>query len=154
MPFPSRPCAVIQCHRGDFVHKRSVALLLTLSILLAVAGPVLAQVTDGEPQYAKGKILSMEHLPDSGVEDSLGFGASAYRVEVEIVSGIFKGHIAQTKHFITGTPAYDIHVKTGDRVLLVIETVQGDIADVYIADSERDRSLLWFTLLLILMKSI
>jgi uncharacterized membrane protein len=93
----------------------------------------------------------MEYLPDAGFEGSLGFGAEAYHVVVEIVSGPFKGHIAETQHFITGTPAYDIHISAGDRVLLAIETVAGEVSEVYVADNERDRSLLWFTLLFVLV---
>lgn len=126
-------------------------MLVIIAALAALSVPAWAQSPDGEPQYAKGKILIMEYLPDAGFEGSLGFGAEAYRVVVEIVSGPFKGHVAETQHFITGTPAYDIHVSAGDRVLLAIETVDGQVSEVYVADNERDRPLLWFALLFVLI---
>lgn len=131
--------------------KKYASLAIMVVMLFSLAGVALAETPDGEPQYAKGKILSMEYLPEAGLDDSLGFGAEAYLVEVEIVSGPFKGHVAETQHFITGTPAYDIHISTGDRVLLAIETVGGQVSEVYVADNERDRSLLWFTLLFVVL---
>jgi uncharacterized membrane protein len=133
------------------MQRKLIALLLTALMISILSGVALAESPDTEPQYAKGKILTMEYLPDSGYEGSLGFGAEAYRVMVEIVSGPFKGHVAETQHFITGTPAYDIHISAGDRVLLAIETIGGEVSAVYVADNERDRSVMWFALLFALV---
>ncbi|HSL93180.1 MAG TPA: YibE/F family protein, partial [Bacillota bacterium] len=135
------------------MQRKLIALFFMALIISTMAGMALAESPDPEPQYAKGIILSMEYVQDSGLEDSLGFGAEAYNVHVQIISGPFQGQVAETKHFITGTPAYDIHISIGDRVLLAIETVDGQVSEVYVADNERDRSLMWFALLFVLVLS-
>ena len=132
------------------MQKKMFALIAAFLVVVTLSGAAFAQATSGEPQYAKGRILSMESLPDAGFEGSLGAEARAYSLVVEIISGPFRGQVAETKHFITGTPAYDIHVSAGDRVLLAIEVSEGQVSAVYVADNERDRTLLWFAVLFVL----
>lgn len=129
---------------------KRLALLLVL-ILMIAALPALAQQEEGTPevdevetvaQFAKARVTALEELPEEENLDELGYQIRTFRAELEILTGPFRGRTVEIRHFITGTPAYDIVIAHGDRVLAAIETTaEGEIAEVVIADQERDRYL-------------
>ncbi|MBS3951143.1 MAG: YibE/F family protein [Peptococcaceae bacterium] len=120
--------------------------LLTLIIMILTALPAVAQPSElddeGEPtQFAKARIVSMVEVIEEKSYDELGYQIRAFDTELLILTGSFRGRTVQVKHFLTGTPAYDIVVSPGDRILVGIETAAGELAEVVIADYERDRYL-------------
>ncbi|KAF0194651.1 MAG: hypothetical protein FD169_1689 [Bacillota bacterium] len=134
---------MLQCERGDKVKRIA---LLTLIIMILTALPAVAQPSElddeGEPtQFAKARIVSMVEVIEEKSYDELGYQIRAFDTELLILTGSFRGRTVQVKHFLTGTPAYDIVVSPGDRILVGIETAAGELAEVVIADYERDRYL-------------
>lgn len=145
---------MLQCERGDKV-KRIALLLLIIMMFTAVpalaqpeglpegqAAPGLEVLEEGEPaQFAKARIVSMVEITEDESYDEFGYQIRTFDTELLILTGTFRGRTAEIKHFLTGTPAYDVVVNTGDRVLVAIETVEGEMTEVVIADHERDRYL-------------
>lgn len=89
-----------------------------------------------------------------------GSGSVKQRVDVEILTGDFKGEEIVTDNVMTGNPSYDIPLKKGDKVVLHLEKSMPIVESVdditfYIADLKRDNALIWlsglfFTLLIII----
>ncbi|MDP3486356.1 MAG: YibE/F family protein [Bacillota bacterium] len=135
--------------------KRIALVLLIIMVLTAV--PAMAQPEgvgegqtppgldingEGEPaQFAKARVVSMVEITEQESYDEFGYQIRTFDTELLILTGNFRGRTVDIKHFLTGTPAYDVVVKTGDRVLVAIETVEGELEEVVIADHERDRYL-------------
>jgi len=98
-------------------------------------------------EFARARVLSLEELPEEGGVDEFGFALRRFKAELELLNGQFRGQIVEIDHVLTGTPAYDIVIEVGDRVLVGVETLEGELLEVVIADYERDRSLYALTLL-------
>lgn len=155
---------MLQCERGDNV-KRLAFLLMLIMVITAlpamaqpegVEGGEIAPGTDptaeGEPtQFAKARVVSMVEIVEEQSYDDLGYQIRAFDTELLLLTGSFRGETVQIKHYLTGTPAYDIVVKPGDRVLVGVETIEGQLAEVVIADHERDRYLYILGALFVLM---
>jgi len=134
-----------------------ILFLLWIILVLVMSGPMQAQDPVDPPldpvmeeavvEFARARVLSLEELPGEGGTDEFGFPLRRFTAELELVSGQFRGQIVEIDHVLTGTPAYDIVIEVGDRVLVGVETLQGDLLEVVIADHERDRSLYALTLL-------
>jgi len=127
--------------------KKAVYLLMALVFALTgIAGAELVgQVSEfDEPvvEYARAQVKSMEELPEDEAVDAHGFPLRRFRLELELTSGAFRGQIVESTHALTGTPAFDIVVDVGDRVIVGVETVEGALKEVVIVEYERDRSLL------------
>lgn len=134
-------------------------LILLIAAMLFVVYPALAQPQqpqqqqqeqpglenpdiEGEPaEFAKARVVSMVELVDEELYDDLGYKIREFDAEVLILSGNFRGRTVQIKHYLTGTPSYDVVVHPGERVIVAIETADGEITSVAIADHERDRYL-------------
>lgn len=124
--------------------KRVIALLFFC--LLLGARPTLAQPetppADVVVEFARGRVLTLEELPEEEQFDETGFQLRTFAAELEILSGKFRGRTVDIRHVLTGTPAFDVVVSPGQRVLVAIETLEGEMVEVAIADHERDRHLL------------
>ncbi|MBS4054492.1 MAG: YibE/F family protein [Thermaerobacter sp.] len=131
--------------------------LIGILLLLFMTTPTQAQTPVEPPldpameepvvEFARARVLLLEELPEEGGVDEFGFPLRSFRAELELVSGRFRGQVVEITHVLTGTPAYDIVIEEGDRVLVGVETVEGELQEVVIADYERDRSLYALTLL-------
>jgi len=105
--------------------------------------PLTAQETDSletediPTEYAKGKVIEIVE-EELGKDYGAGMKVDYQKVKVKITSGQFKDRIVTIENSTTGNPAYDIWVSPGDRVLLVLEVLAGDIFNNYIIDFERD----------------
>lgn len=128
-------------------------LCLVAALIFFVTAPAWAEppvepaVEETVVEFARARIASMEELPEEGGTDEFGFPLRSFRTEIEILSGPFRGQIVEITHVLTGTPAYDIVVDIGDRVIVGVETDNGALKEVVIADYERDRSLYLLTTL-------
>lgn len=131
--------------------------LLGILLVLVMTSPMQAQDPVEPPldhameetvvEFARARVLSLEELPEEGGIDEFGFPLRSFKAELELISGQFRGQIVEIDHVLTGTPAYDIVIEVGDRVLVGVETLEGELLEVVIADHERDRSLYALTLL-------
>ena len=131
--------------------------LLGILLVLVMSSPMQAQDPVDPPldpameetvvEFARARVLSLEELPEEGGVDEFGFALRRFKAELELLNGQFRGQIVEIDHVLTGTPAYDIVIEVGDRVLVGVETLEGELLEVVIADYERDRSLYALTLL-------
>jgi uncharacterized membrane protein len=137
--------SVLECDGRDVMLKRKIVVVLLLLVFFA-ASVASAQDNEEPTQFARGRVLVVEAIPGEGNLDEFGFVLEEYAVEVEITSGQFRGRTLTIEHVLTGTAAYDVVVQPGDRVLLAIETSLGELDQVFIADHERDRTLLWMAI--------
>lgn len=68
---------------------------------------------------------------------------------IRILRGPFKGEIINTQFNITGNPAKDFYYKKGERVLLWIESQDGEIVRSYVREVTRDNYLAYLALFFI-----
>ncbi|NLY11801.1 MAG: YibE/F family protein [Firmicutes bacterium] len=96
------------------------AFLLALAIVLAVGGVghTLTPLETEEPVVVKGVVRDIKQL-----ESTFGsFGEMEnYELTVELTEKPYKGEHVKIKNTITGQPYFDLEVKKGDRVLIMIE---------------------------------
>ena len=107
---------------------------------------------DGEFQelMVKGKILrvlSQEQIFDEMTQEP----GVVQRLEVRVTSGKFKGKLLQITNYPTNNPVYDIRVKPGDRVVIYLELLDGEIKEAHIADFLRELSIYALAILFILL---
>lgn len=92
--------------------------------------------------------------------DEANVEAIKQTVELEILSGQFKGEVREVENIISGNPYYDINLKKGDKVVVHVEpqddfVVSADDVDFFITDIRREGAL-WllagiFSLLIIII---
>lgn len=109
-----------------------------------------AEDTEIPSEYVKGKVLEITE-EEYGQDLGAGIKVDFQKVQVQITSGQFKDKIVTVENYTTGNPAYDIWVEPGDKVLLIIEILAGDIFNNYIADFQRDSYVYFLTGLFILL---
>jgi uncharacterized membrane protein len=137
------------------INRYVKTLILSLIILaFAFSNPLMAtenpEDTEIPIEYIKGtvvEIIEEEHDRDLGAGNLIDY----QKVKVQITSGQFKDRIVTVENYTTGNPAYDIWVKQGDKVLLVLEILAGDIFTSYIADFQRDTYIYLLTALFVLL---
>lgn len=119
-------------------------LLLMLVLAAAFSSTARAQ---GEPyemappdETVRGLVLEVEETGETG-PSMWGEGGKSMIVEVQITSGTHRGEVVLVEHHLTGNPAYDVEVSPGDRVLLGVDTINGQVVNAYITDFARERSL-------------
>ncbi|ABR49391.1 YibE/F family protein [Alkaliphilus metalliredigens QYMF] len=116
--------------------KNIVRILLTILLLVTMGGAfVFAAELDEEPIIERAKILEVEEV-EEGYKEEVDFFDSTI-VKLEILSGDYKGQEFEILHSLSGNLAYDIDVSPGDRVLITIEELDGEVA-VYISEYARD----------------
>lgn len=93
------------------------------------------------------KVIEIIEIEEIGEEH---FDGQIQHVKVEILSGKHKGEIFHVENGLSDNVAYNILVKKGDKVLVVIEeeTLNGEI-EVFISDYSRGDYLLYLTLIFI-----
>ncbi len=114
--------------------KKLLLFLIICTVFISCANIGLA-ITADEPlntYNTRGKVLDVEEGPAEDVNF-----LESYIVTVEILDGEFKGEIRVFQHMLSGSFAYDLPVKVGDKVLLMIEEYP-DETNVYITDYVRD----------------
>lgn len=114
---------------------RKLTLVLIL-LLICHWGVAYGIEEDFESSYERAKIL--EVLP--GEEKAENFLRSEY-VTLEILTGELKGIVVTIEHMLTDTYGYDLPVKAGDRVLVIVDKfIEGeDVSyEVHITEYVRD----------------
>ena len=124
--------------------RRTIALLLLCLAFLASGASAQDEAPDADVvvEFGRGRVLTLEELPAEEGRGETGFELREFDVRLEVLSGSLRGQTVEIRHVLTGTPAFDIVVTPGQRVLIAIEKQEGEIVEVAIADHERDRHLL------------
>ena len=84
--------------------------------------------------------ISSQNVEENGVE------AIKQVVELEILTGQFKGEVREVENVISGNPYYDINLKKGAKVVVHVEpqdefVVSADDVDFFITDIKREGTL-------------
>jgi len=99
-----------------------------------------------------GKVINVEFV-DNNIQGSK-ISQLKQIVTLQILSGEFKNEIIDVENIITGTPAYDLITKKGDKLILHEETKDGE-SEFFISDIQRAPFMLvlvgLFALLLIIV---
>jgi len=137
------------------VRQTIVPMLLALVLLTLVllTSPASAQqepppADDVVIEFARGRVLALVELPAEEGRGETGFELREFDLRVEILSGSLRGQTVDIRHVLTGTPAFDIVVAPGQRVLIAVEKLEGEVVGLAIADHERDRYLLALAIVL------
>ena len=103
------------------------------------------EIEEGAYLTEKAKVLEINELEEIG-EDH--FDGQIQHVEVEILSGKYKGQRFHVENGLSDNVAYNILVKKGDKVVVVIEEegISGEM-EVFISDYSRGDYLLYLTLI-------
>ena len=97
----------------------------------------------------KAKVLEVLEFESMGDEH---FDGQIQHVQVEILSGKYKGQIFNVENGLSENVAYNILVEKGDKVVVVIEEggIDGE-TEVFISDYSRGDYLLYLTIIFVLL---
>ena len=131
-------------------------IILALILFLGFINPVLANETH-EKNVLKseiGQVQSVETFGNAELSQSGELKQVKQSVEIKVLTGAHKGEKVLVDNMLMGNPAYDINLKSGDKVILHIEKSDKGI-DFFIADKHRVGALYFlvglFCLLVILV---
>ncbi len=124
----------------------SLAALAIMLMMLIVSGIVYATEEDYPPelpnQVVRAKVL--EVIDNPTLREQYGhYVADVQTVVVQILEGDFKGEVLTLDHVLSGNMAYDFYLDPGDRVLLWIETMDGELINAYVSEFLRDTYLFY-----------
>ena len=124
---------------------KRILILLIIFFSCCLSSNAQDRSSHDDVQYASGivqKVLS--ETQNKTLEESLGGTQVTQTVLVKVLNGENKGKIIQVENQLSSNPAYDINIKSGDRVMLDIEK-QGGSSYINISDRERIPALLIIT---------
>ncbi|HOJ79027.1 MAG TPA: YibE/F family protein [Bacillota bacterium] len=156
---------------ATILNQKKSSFILILLLLMTIALPVLADSsptellvadenrTDNQTESAqiqpdmivKGKVI--EVISEEEVPDPLsGETTTNQLLKVRITSGAYKGKIIKVQNMQTSNPVYNIKVKAGNSVLVVLELgVNGSINNAFVADHLREPKIYLLTIIFIIL---
>lgn len=122
-----------------------------LAIFILFFGLILpAQADDNSKTVLPSETGIVENIK---YEDAQGLNqgeeTTKQVVTVRVLTGKFKNTERLIDNMLTGNPAYDINLSKGDKVVLHLEPLNDTVStpddvDIFIADIQRDNSILYF----------
>ncbi len=112
--------------------KKNILILLVLMMLFSISSVFASEESDMLVERAK--VLHVEDMEDPDEE----YIFEAKLVTLELLTGVMEGDIVEITHFISGNTAYDLPVKPGDRVLVVMEYNAEGVLEINISEYVRD----------------
>ncbi len=117
-----------------------VVLILFFNINVA-----LAEEEYTEPLMEKAIVLEAEEAVEvEGLYNDL----KMQKVKIKITSGKYKGHTLDIENHLSSNQVYDILVKKGDKIVVMLEEYE-DGYEVYVADFQRAHYILYLSILFI-----
>jgi len=134
---------LIKNSRGEEMKKTTIVLIVLIVAIigLGVCGCAYAtdnsdyyMVDENEPEvsFEKGKVLDVENFSSEG-----DFSYDYQIVTTAIETGRYEGEVIEVENVLSENVAYNIEVKTDDRVILMIEEYE-DSRQIYISDYSRN----------------
>ncbi|ABR46770.1 YibE/F family protein [Alkaliphilus metalliredigens QYMF] len=99
-------------------------------------------------EVVRGRIISIE-TPEVDEEKHGSFTTDVQSVLVQVTQGEFRDSEITIDHTLSGNMARDFYYQEGDRVLLWIESTNGEMSRAYIREVTRDHYLMYLTLFFI-----
>jgi len=121
-----------------------IAILITIIILIfpisAFSDSEFPEVEDDvQIETARGKVLEVITREEDVAEfESGNIDFVTQLVKVKVLNGEYKGQDYITENVLSGNIGYDIKVKKGDQVLLIMEIDENGLSNVVISDYIRD----------------
>ncbi len=112
--------------------KKYMLILMVLMLMFSISSAFANE--DSDILVERAKVLHVEDMEDPDEE----FFFEAKLVTLELLTGIMKGDVVEITHFISGNTAYDLPVKPGDRVLVVMEYNEEGVLEIHISEYVRD----------------
>ncbi len=114
------------------MHKRITILILILITFF----PNIRVYGDEEYKVLDAKAIVSEIIKESeGTNENI---EGIQYVKLKILSGKYKGKVVDIQNTLSGNKVFDLPVKEGDRVMVMIEEIDNDNIEVNIADYARD----------------
>jgi len=123
--------------------KKHIIILLTLLIILSTTSSLGIE----ESNAFDARAVVLEVKEDKSLE-----GFDIQFVKLKILSGKYKNKIVETENSFSGNIVYDIPVEKGDKVVVFIEEIDGNL-QVYITDYSRD-TYIYYLLVIFIMTLI
>jgi len=113
-------------------------IISIISLFFFFAVPAFAQDdSEQDVTYVSGKVVKILSVTDNKeLEDSFHSKQLVQLVQVQVLTGKYKGQTVNIENQLTSNPIYDIVIKPNSRVVLSVEEKPDDV-DFYIADVER-----------------
>ncbi|MGV8145676.1 MAG: YibE/F family protein [Alkaliphilus sp.] len=110
-------------------------IIYILIIFLILTSTIFVNANEEEHNtiIERAKILSVSEIKETDIS-----GFDEIFVEIEILTGELKGTKFEIIHALTGSFAYDIMPKQGDKILVIVDELVGGKIEVYIKDYIRD----------------
>ena len=123
-------------------------ILLFLFVFVMVMPTIsLAEPLDSYTERAI--VIGVEELED--LSDEMSGIEHIQKVELKVTSGKYKNEFFEIHNNLSGSVVYDIPVKVGDKIIVVIEELENDEVDVFIADYMRQDYVLYLYLIFIIL---
>ncbi len=126
--------------------------ILTIILILILLMSISTSIVFGEEEFPE-PLMEKARVLEAGQAE---YGEDLYeefqmqKVKLEILSGEYKGEILNIDNHLSDNEAYNIFVKKGENVVVVIEEYE-DGYDVYIADYYRSNYLLYLVILAMIL---
>ena len=117
--------------------KKTIGLTTVFILIVMLFANIASAEEDMWENYeenrARADVLSVKDIP---VEES-DFIKGKQEVVVKVTHGKYKGQQFTVENTFSGNPAFDIHLKKGDKVILLLEFEEGEISATYIEGYHR-----------------
>ncbi|MFA5576171.1 MAG: YibE/F family protein [Tissierellaceae bacterium] len=119
--------------------------VLVIIFVLGLTSIGLAEDDYYDPVMVNALVLE---AGEAVTEEGMYEGIKVQHVRVQIKSGDYKGKVMDLENHLSDNVVYDIIVKEGDKVIVVIEEEDG-LMEVYITDFQRSNHILYLVIFFI-----
>jgi len=125
-------------------------IVTSLVFLLLFSMLTFAESNDDE-EILEGQTEAAVILEAEEVSQPTDLFMQEQHVKLKITSGKFKGEVFELQNQLSGNLFYDIVVKSGDKVIVLIEEAEDGNANVYISDYMRQNYAIYLGILFVLL---
>ncbi len=143
--------------QGDKLKK----IIFMIFIMLYTFSPMVYAASDSASSYSpenhfvteKAKVVNIISDVSKEEYDTQGFQDLKQVVEIQILSGEYKGQNVTVENDLSNHAYYDIFLEKGDRITIAVEEAVSDyeMPNIYISGFERDRYELYITIIFIFL---
>jgi uncharacterized membrane protein len=115
-----------------------INLLILLFFLLIIAAPILPKETVNSDTEILEPVMTKAVIIDKLYEEVSDYGFVQQGFTAEILKGPFKGQKVIVENAFSGNPAMDLIINPGDKLIVALEVIDGQIAGAYPQDFYRE----------------
>ncbi|AOT68544.1 YibE/F family protein [Geosporobacter ferrireducens] len=122
-------------------------LLCVFVFLMAAFSISLAEPVDSYTETAI--VIGVDDIEDSS--DEMSGVEQIQTVQLKITSGKYKNEVFEVHNNLSGSFVYDIPVKVGDKIVVVVDELENGDIDVFVADYMRQDYILYLYLIFVIL---